>query len=51
MELATPASGCRSSRRDRMHVKKVFHVTIIDRIAKELGQNVDFLIDSYRLPI
>jgi hypothetical protein len=28
-----------------MHVNKVSHIRIIDRVAKELGEDVDFLFD------
>ena len=28
-----------------MHVNKVSHVSTIDRVAKELGEHVDFLFD------
>ena len=28
-----------------MHVNEVYHVRTIDRVAKELGEDVDFLFD------
>ncbi len=45
MELdATSISLCRSGRLI-MHVNKVHHVTTISRVAKDLGENEDWLSD------
>jgi hypothetical protein len=46
VELATPASsGHRGARGVTMQVNKVSHVRTIDLVAKELGEDVDFLFD------
>ena len=43
MELARPRSARVGSRGLTMHVNKVSHVKTVDRVAKELGEDVDLL--------
>ena len=45
MELAAQGSGRAGSGGLTMHVNKVDHVKTIDRVAKELGENADWLYD------
>ena len=45
MELAAACSGHSGSGGLTMHVNKVSHVRTIDRVAKELGEDVDWLYD------
>src|SRR5271166_1308348 len=45
LELAASRSGRSGYGGVTMHVNKVSHVSTIDRVAKELGEHVDFLFD------
>jgi hypothetical protein len=45
MELEAPSSGTIRSGGLTMHINKVDHVKTISRVAKELGENEDWLFD------
>ena len=45
MELDTASIGHSRSGRLIMHVNKVHHVTTINRVADDLGENVDWLFE------
>jgi hypothetical protein len=45
VELDTASTGYLRSGRLTMHVNKVHHVTTLNRVAKDLGENEDWLFD------
>ena len=45
MELDAASVSYRRAGRLTMHVNKVHHVTTINRVAKDLGENEDWLFD------